>query len=111
MKIRYKLKGVMVSIITGAMLAALAAPLYAADGEAVFIKNCRKCHGTNLMGAPKAGDAEAWKPRIAKGRAALYESALNGFRDKSIMPARGDNKNLSDEEVRAAVDYMLSLVE
>jgi cytochrome c5 len=106
----------MLSTITGVMLATLAAPLFAdndnddIDGEAVYIKNCRKCHGTNLMGAPKAGDAEAWKPRLAKGREALYKSAINGFRDKSIMPARGDNKNLSDDDVKAAVDYMVELV-
>ena len=107
---RYLLKGVTLPIITGVMLAAMTAPLYAADGKEVFIKTCRKCHGTNLMGAPRAGDAKAWKPRLAKGRDALYKSAINGFRDKSIMPARGDNKKLSDDEVKAAVDYMLGLV-
>jgi cytochrome c5 len=104
------LKGLRLPIITAALFTPVA-PMYAADGEAIYIKNCRKCHGTNLMGAPKAGDAAAWKPRLAKGHAALYNSAINGFRDRSIMPARGDNRNLSDDEVKAAVDYMVGLVE
>ena len=101
----------MASIITGAMLAALASPLYAADGEAVFNKTCKMCHGSGMMNAPKAGDVEAWKPRLAKGHEALYESAINGFRDKGVMPPKGGNSKLTDDEVKAAVDYMLGLVE
>jgi len=63
-----------------------------------------------MAGAPKAGDADAWKDRIAKGNDVLYDHAVNGFRDKAMMPPRGGNKSLTDEEVKAAVDYMVQLI-
>jgi cytochrome c5 len=111
MKIRKTGTGMMLSTITCSWLAVTAMPLYAADGEAVFNNNCKMCHGSGMMGAPKAGDVEAWKPRIAKGKDVLYDHAINGFRDKAMMPPRGGKKSLTDEEVKAAVDYMMSLVE
>ena len=53
------------------------------------------------------------QPRLARGRAALHASALGGRMDKdgSGMPPRGGNPRLTDDEVRAAVDYMVWLVE
>ena len=65
------------------------------------------CHGSGMGGAPKFGDAAAWEARIAKGIDVLYANAINGFRGKGIMPPRGGNKNLTDDEVKAAVDYMV----
>jgi cytochrome c5 len=76
-----------------------------ATGEKVFTATCQACHGTGVMGAPKFGDKAAWGPRIAKGKEALYTSALNGFK---MMPPKGGNAGLKDEEVKAAVDYMVS---
>jgi len=108
-KIKFN-KRIMLSTIACGWLAVTAIPLYAADGEAVFNKTCKMCHGAGIAGAPKAGDAEAWNPRIAKGNETLYDHAINGFHDKSIMPAKGGNKTLSDEEVKAAVDYMVGLI-
>jgi cytochrome c5 len=60
-----------------------------------------------MMGAPKTGDAVAWKALVAKGRDVLYDHAINGFSDKGKMPPRGGNDALTDDEVKAAVDYML----
>ena len=86
----------------------LAAPaLYAADGEAVYNKSCKMCHATDMMGAPKTGDAATWKTLAAKGRDVLYDHAINGFSDKGKMPPRGGDNSLSDDDVKAAVDYML----
>jgi cytochrome c5 len=110
MKTRINNKTMLLSTIVGAWLAVAAAPLYADEGEAVFNKTCKLCHGSGMAGAPKAGDADAWKDRIAKGRSTLYDHALNGFRDKGIMPPRGGNSALTDDEVKAAVDYMVGLV-
>jgi len=110
MKTRKMSKTLVLPAIAGAWLAVAAVPLYAADGEAVFNKTCKLCHGTGVMHAPKAGDAEAWKDRIAKGTATLYEHAMNGFRDKGMMPPKGGNSALTEEEVKAAVDYMVGLV-
>lgn len=80
------------------------------SGKAVWEGTCVLCHTEPMTGAPQFGDAEAWAPRIAKGREALYASAIGGFfgRMGDEMPPRGANDSLSDAEVRAAVDYMLA---
>jgi len=111
MKTRKIGQGMMLPIIACAWAVLSAAPLYAADGEAVYNKSCKMCHSSGMGSAPKTGDADAWKDRIAKGREELYDNSINGFNDKGMMPARGGNKSLSDDEVKAAVDYMLQLSE
>jgi cytochrome c5 len=75
-------------------------------GEAVVTKVCAMCHSTGMMSSPKLGSADDWAPRIDKGIDTLYNHALNGF---NMMPARGGNPGLSDDEVKAAVDYMVSI--
>lgn len=96
-------------IISAAFCALLAAgPAAAADGEAVYNQACMACHAQGVAGAPKFGDAEAWGPRIEKGTETLYENSINGFQgDTGMMPPKGGFTNLSDEEVKAAVDYMV----
>lgn len=80
-------------------------------GKSTFQKTCFACHGMGVAGAPKAGDKAAWAPHVAKGKPTLYKHALNGFTGKKgVMPAKGGNPALSDTQVKAAVDYMLSLV-
>lgn len=74
------------------------------DGATVFNTICTACHTTGAAGAPKAGDKAAWAPRIAQGNEALYKSALNG---KNAMPARGGAADLTDAEVKAAVDFLV----
>jgi len=61
------------------------------------------CHAAGLMAAPKTGDKAAWKPRLAQGKATLYQHAIGGIR---AMPAKGGNASLPDAEVKAAVDYL-----
>jgi cytochrome c5 len=60
---------------------------------------------TGAAGSPKLGDKAAWEARIATGNDALYASALNG---KGAMPAKGGRADLSDDAVKAAVDYMVA---
>lgn len=93
---------------------ALAQPFPAYDdpvlarGRAVWIATCSACHANSMADAPQVRDPSAWKARLAKPRAALYESALRGRKDGELeMPPRGGNASLSDDEVRAAVDYMV----
>lgn len=74
-------------------------------GESVYNASCVSCHGAGVMGAPKVGDKAAWAPRIAKGAEALYASAIKGI---NLMPARGSNPALKDDELKAAVDFMVS---
>lgn len=76
------------------------------DGATLFNTICSTCHNTGVAGAPKAGDKAAWAPRLAQGKEALYKNALVG---KNAMPARGGGADLSDAEVKAAVDYLTGL--
>lgn len=77
----------------------------AADGKKVFDGTCTACHSTGVAGAPKLGDKAAWAPRIKTGIDALMQSATKG---KGAMPPKGGNAALSDAEVRAAIEYMIS---
>lgn len=75
------------------------------DGKAVFDKACMACHATGAAGAPVVGNAEQWASHIEKGTDTLYDHAINGF---NAMPAKGGQAGLSDDEVKASVDYMVS---
>ena len=74
------------------------------SGEQIVQTVCGACHTTGLLNSPKIADKAAWAPRIAQGVDVLYKSALNG---KNLMPARGGNPALSDDEMKAAVDYLV----
>ncbi len=83
-------------------------------GKKVFDGLCVNCHGVSALAAmiPQAGDADAWGPRIEKGIDTLYNHAINGFTGElGMMPAKGSNPALSDDEVKAAVDYIVKQVQ
>jgi cytochrome c5 len=75
------------------------------EGKAVYDQTCHVCHATGLAGSPKFGDKAAWAPRIATGMDKLYNAALHGL---NAMPPKGGNTALTDAQVKAAVDYMVS---
>ncbi len=79
-----------------------------AGGEVTYTQSCAVCHKTGTGGAPVMGEAFDWKDRISQGRETLYKHALEGFQgEDGVMPPKGGFMNLSDDEVRAAVDYMV----
>lgn len=79
------------------------------DGRKVYQASCVACHGAGIAGAPMVGNAAAWVSRIEAGADSLYTNAINGFQGSSgVMPGKGGNSALSDDEVKAAVDYMVS---
>ncbi|MCG2585785.1 cytochrome c5 family protein [Massilia sp. TS11] len=80
-----------------------AGPKVLQTGEAVFAAVCQACHATGAAGAPKLGDAGAWKARIAQGQDTVIKHAIEGLR---AMPAKGGNPDLDDVEVARAVVYM-----
>lgn len=80
-------------------------PVQAADGKAVYDKTCAMCHAAGVANAPKLGDKEAWAPRAATGKPALLASVVKG---KGAMPPRAGAADLKDDDLQAAVDYMLS---
>ena len=75
------------------------------NGKAVYDATCAACHSTGAAGAPKLGDVAAWAPRIKTGPATLVASAIKG---KAVMPPRGGNPKLTDAEMQAAVNYIIS---
>lgn len=78
-----------------------------AQGKKIYGNVCSMCHAVGAAGAPKPGDKADWGPRIAQGKDMLYKHALEGFTGaKGVMPARGGSTTLSDEDVKAAVDFM-----
>lgn len=78
-----------------------------ADGEAVYKQACVSCHMTGAAGAPKVGDASAWQPRIDRGVDALVQSAITGV-PGTAMVAKGACNGCSDDDIRAAVEYMIA---
>jgi len=74
------------------------------SGETVYNTICKACHEAGVAGAPKAGDKAAWAPRISTGIEALLNSATKG---KNAMPARGGAADLTDDELKAAVEYLV----
>ena len=78
------------------------------SGEQVFDTVCAACHAAGVAGAPRLGDAAAWKPRVAQGAKVLYRHSIEGYHGQSgFMPPKGGRPDLSDESVHAAVDYMV----
>lgn len=74
-------------------------------GAVLWADNCKVCHSVGLAGAPIVGNESAWSKRLQRGKASLYTHALEGWGD---MPARGGNADLTDEQVKLAVDFMLA---
>ncbi len=78
-------------------------------GKTIYSKNCMACHAAGVAGAPKLDDAAVWEPRIAQGMETLFAHAINGFQGKAgYMPPKGGFTTLNDDEVKAAVTYMVS---
>lgn len=79
------------------------------DGKKIYNGMCVACHGAGVAGAPRVGDKGAWAERIDKGASTLYANAINGVQGSSgVMPAKGGNPALSDDEIKAVVDYMVA---
>lgn len=77
----------------------------AVDGKKVYDTTCTACHTAGVANAPKPGDKAAWAARLNQGMDALVQAAIKG---KGAMPPKGGAVQLSDAEIRAAVDFMVS---
>jgi cytochrome c5 len=80
-------------------------------GKKIWMGTCEGCHGWGVGDAPIPLNYDEWGFRIEKGKEVLYEHAINGFfgPDDTMMPEKGGNPELSDDEVKSAVDYMVEL--
>ncbi|NTV16437.1 MAG: cytochrome c5 family protein [Chlorobiaceae bacterium] len=78
-------------------------------GKVVYEANCAGCHDAGVAGAPKPGDKPAWIKRMGAGLEAMTKKSIEGFEGESgVMPPKGGNAILTDEEVTNAVTYMAS---
>ena len=78
-------------------------------GKKIFNENCKSCHETGKPknDAPQISETDEWKNRLGGGRDALYKTSIDGFTGYFTMPPKGGNSTLTNDEVKAAVDYML----
>ena len=79
------------------------------DGSVIFGNLCTGCHTAGVAMAPKL-EKSAWAARLGQGKDTLYSHAVNGYNgpDGGMMPARGGNPSLSDDQIKATVDWMIS---
>ncbi len=77
-------------------------------GELIVKQNCKVCHAQGLNGAPIIGNKKMWGPRLVQGEKTLVTHAINGY---ELMPAKGGNTELTDDEIALAVKYFISKVE
>ena len=74
------------------------------SGQEIYNSKCTVCHAAGIAGAPKFGDAAAWAPRIEKGMDSLLATAKTGL---NAMPPKGTCMDCSDDELKAAISYMV----
>ena len=78
------------------------------QGASIYKNTCLVCHGQGVAGAPKLGDKTMWASRLSQGVDVLEKHAIEGFTGGTgTMPAKGGNVSLTEDEVKAAVAYMV----
>lgn len=93
-------------VLAGTLPLVAATAALGAAGEEIYRARCSLCHDSGATAAPRISDPQAWTARVANGRASIYETALRGRPNTAMLP-KGGFPELSDADVRAAVDYML----
>lgn len=100
-------KAVFASVL-GASLMISGQAAMADVGKETYDKACFACHMMGIAGAPKLGDKDNWGPRIAQGLDVLKQHSIEGFTGSAgFMPPKGGRTDLTDDEVKAAVVYMV----
>ena len=97
------MKRLTIAITMSALLGVSGAVL--ADGQKTYDTYCQACHNAGVANAPKLGDKAAWEPRIATGIDAMLAVAIKG---KNAMPPKGTCMACSDDDLKAAIEYMVS---
>jgi cytochrome c5 len=77
-------------------------------GEVVYTSACKVCHSQGINGAPVFGNNKNWAPRKVQGLDVLVEHASNGY---GLMPAKGGRTELTEDDIRAAIKYMLAALD
>jgi cytochrome c5 len=77
------------------------------SGKEVYEYRCKGCHGKNTQGAPMPDDTFEWSNRVKKGMEVLYQHSMEGYKNY-LMPPKGGCRDCSEQEVYAAVRYMIT---
>lgn len=75
------------------------------DGKEIYTKSCALCH--SALSPKLVGDKAAWEPRLKQGNEVLVATVIKG---KGAMPPKGGNAKLSEPDIKAAVEYMVSAI-
>ena len=100
------MKKLLTAITMGVLLGVSGSVL--ADGQKTYNTYCQACHNAGIANAPKLGDKAAWEPRLALGIDGLLASAIKG---KNAMPPKGTCMACSDDDLKAAIEYMVGTVQ
>lgn len=80
------------------------------DGAVIYDNLCAGCHKSGAGGAPLL-TAAGLGARAGQGKDTLHKHAIEGYQGTAgVMPAKGGNPALTDEQVKATVDWMLDQV-
>ena len=102
------MKKIVFASAVGAFLMLSSQAVLADVGKVTYDKACFACHNMGIAGAPKIGDKDAWVSRIAQGMDVLVRHSIDGYQGSTgFMPPKGGRMDLTDEEVEAAVVYMV----
>ena len=100
------------SAVLSVLLAGLTAcaPDPLENAPQLYVNSCSWCHDDGIGGAPMTGDKKDWESRTSKGMSQVYANAIDGFEGATgIMPAKGSRMDLSDEEIKTLVDFMVEV--
>lgn len=101
------MKKITAIVICTSLVIAASGTAFADDGKDTYKLVCSACHESGVKNAPKLEDKVEWIPRLTQSMDTLYASTLNG---KCQLFVKDLRKDLSDEVIKSAVDYMVSQV-
>ena len=99
------MKSISTNLLIAAAAMLLGSQVSAADGKEIYNKSCALCH--SAISPKLVGDKAAWEPRLKQGTEVLVASVIKG---KGAMPPKGGNASLSEADIKAAVEYMVSAI-
>ncbi len=78
------------------------------DPQEIYNGVCAACHATGAAGSPVLNEPSQWTSRLAQGVDTLVSNAVNGI---NLMPAKGGRADLTDDQVRVTVEWMVEQVQ
>jgi len=73
-------------------------------GEQIYKTSCAGCHDSGLDGAPRFSVAEDWRGHKKSGEAHMLKHVIKGV---NKMPPKGGCSDCSEDELKAAIQYIL----